>query len=133
MDILKSAIDIAAQGYPVFPAKLCRDACLKCGTCKAPASSHGFHDATLDPEQIRALWKQHPGQLIGVPTGTISNVDVLDLDSAKHPEAVVWWMTNRRRIPHTRAHQTGSGGLHIFFKHNELARTLILNNWRQQE
>ena len=32
-------------------------------------------------------------------------------------------MSNRRRIPHTRTHQTGSGGLHILFKHNELART----------
>jgi hypothetical protein len=61
--------------------------------------------------------------LIGVPTGKISNVDVLDLDSAKHPEAVNWWMSNRQRIPHTRTHQTGSGGLHIFFRHNELART----------
>jgi hypothetical protein len=123
LNTLESALDIAAQGFPVFPVKLCPDACLKCSICKAPASQHGFRDATLDPEQIRALWKQHPGQLIGVPTGDVSNFDVLDLDSAKHAEAIAWWMSNRQRIPYTRTHQTGSGGLHIYFKHNALART----------
>jgi Bifunctional DNA primase/polymerase, N-terminal len=121
--LLNEAINIALQGFPVFPVRLCSAACLKCDICKAPASPHGFHDATLDAEGISALWKECPGQLIGVPTGKISNVDVLDLDSARHPEAVNWWMSNRQRIPHTRTHQTGSGGLHIFFRHNELART----------
>ncbi len=121
--MLESALDLASEGFPVFPVRLCQTACLKCNICKAPASPHGFHDATLDAERIQTLWKQHPGQLIGVPTGKISDVDVLDLDSAKHPEAVSWWMNNRQRIPHTRTHQTGSGGLHIYFKHNELART----------
>jgi bifunctional DNA primase/polymerase-like protein len=118
--MLNAALNIAAQGFPVFPVRLCRDTCFKCDICKAPASPHGFRDATLDPEQIR---EQHPGQLIGVPTGEMSDVDVLDLDSAKHPEAIVWWMTNRQRIPYTRTHQTGSGGLHIYFQHNALART----------
>ena len=123
LNTLESALDIAFQGFPVFPVKLCPDACLRCNICKNPASPHGFQDAVLDAEQICALWKQHPGQLIGVPTGEVSDVDVLDLDSAKHPEAIVWWMANRQRIPHTRTHQTGSGGLHIYFKHNALART----------
>jgi hypothetical protein len=121
--MLESALVLASKGYPVFPVRLCPTACLKCDICKAPASPHGFHDATLDAERIQTLWKQHPGQLVGVPTCKISNVDVLDLDSAKHPAAVSWWMSNRQRIPHTRTHQTGSGGLHIYFRHNELART----------
>src|SRR5262245_1403158 len=79
--MLESALVLASKGIPVFPVRLCRVACLKCNTCKAPASPHGFHDATLDAEGIHTLWKQHPGQLIGVPTGKISNFDVLDLDS----------------------------------------------------
>ena len=73
--------------------------------------------------KIRELWRKYPGRLVGVPTGKLSGLDVLDLDSAKQPEAVPWWMSNRQRIPQTRIHQTGSGGLHIIFKHNELART----------
>jgi hypothetical protein len=120
---MDAALAVASQGFPVFPVRLCPDACMRCRICKAPATPNGFHDATSDADLVRELWREHPGQLIGVPTGRVSNVDVLDLDSAKHPEAVVWWMSNRRRIPQTRTHQTGSGGLHIFFKHNELART----------
>ena len=123
MQALENALAVASQGYPVFPVRLCPAACMKCRICKAPATPNGFHDATANAELIRDLWRQYPGPLIGVPTGTPSNVNVLDLDSARHPEAVVWWLSNRRRIPHTRTHQTGSGGLHILFKHNELSRT----------
>ena len=123
MNTLTNALDVAARGFPVFPVRLCSDACLKCDVCKAPASPHGFQDASLDSEQIQGLWSKYPGQLIGTPTGKTSGFDVLDLDSAKHPEAVSWWMSNRQRIPFTRVHQTGSGGLHLLFQHNELART----------
>ena len=46
--MLESALVLASKGYPVFPVRLCQTACLKCDLCKAPASPHGFHDATLD-------------------------------------------------------------------------------------
>jgi hypothetical protein len=69
------------------------------------------------------MWRQYPGGLIGVPTGETSDVDALDLDSAKHPEAVVLWMSNQNRIPLTRTHQSGNGGLHLLFRHHGLSRT----------
>ena len=122
-DILASALELAAQGYPVFPVRLCPDACLKCDICKTPACSHGFKDASRDPEQIRELWRRYPGGLIGVPTGEISGFDALDIDSVKRPKAIVWWFAHRRYIPQTRTHQTGSGGLHLLFKHHHQART----------
>ena len=123
MDVLTRALNVAEQGFPVFPVRLCNDACFKCHICKAPATPNGHHDASAETGQVRELWSKYPGRLVGVPTGKTSGFDVLDLDSAKQPEAVPWWMSNRQRIPHTRIHQTGSGGLHILFKHNELART----------
>jgi hypothetical protein len=123
MDTLSAALEVAAGGFPVFPVKLCPDACLRCSICKAPATPHGFHDASSDPDQIRQLWSQHPGALIGMPTGEVSDVDVLDLDCAKEPAAVVWWMSHRNRIPLTRTHQSGNGGLHLLFRHHGLSRT----------
>jgi hypothetical protein len=120
MSILTNALEL---GYPVFPVRLCSDVCLKCDVCKTPATPHGFKDASSDPEQVRQLWKLYPGQAIGVPTGETSGFDVLDVDSVKHPEAANWWLSHRRYIPHTRVHQTGSGGLHVLFKHSDLART----------
>jgi hypothetical protein len=123
MDTLTTALDLVAQGFPVFPARLCSNACLKCNVCKSPATPHGFKDASSDPEQVQRLWKETPGDLIGMPTGEVSDIDVLDIDSAKHPEAIVWWMSNRQQIPRTRTHQTGNGGLHLFFRHHALSRT----------
>jgi len=108
---------------PVFPVRLCKDACLRCDVCKKPGCPHGFKDAVIDPEAIRQLWRMCPGELVGVPTGETSGFDVLDVDSIKHPEAASWWLSHRRYIPRTRVHQTGSGGLHVLFRHSDLART----------
>jgi len=112
-----------ALGLPAFPVRLCPDVCLKCNICKTPACPHGFKDASSDPGQVRQLWAQYPGQAIGVPTGEASGFDVLDVDSVKHPEATNWWLSHRQYIPHTRVHQTGSGGLHLLFQHSDLTRT----------
>jgi hypothetical protein len=103
---LTSALDLASHGYSCFP----------CRANKRPATPQGFKDATADPEQLRALWSRHPGDLIGVSTGDVSGVDVLDID-AKHDEAAQWWGTHRDRIPATRVHRTRSGGLHLLFRH----------------
>jgi hypothetical protein len=113
----------AALGLPVFPVRLCKDACLRCDICKKPACLHGFKDATTDPDAIRQLWRIHRGELIGVPTGEISGFDVLDIDTARHPEAREWWIAHRKYIPRTRFHLTGSGGLHGLFQHSAHART----------
>jgi hypothetical protein len=123
MSALNNALELAAQGYPVFSARLCPDVCLKCNICKTPACPHGFKDASSDPDQVRQLWKLYPGQAIGVPTGDASGFDVLDVDCIKHPEAANWWLSHRQYIPYTRVHQTGSGGLHVLFQHSGLART----------
>ena len=112
-----------ALGRPVFPVRLCKDACLKCDICKAPACPHRFHDATKDLDRIRQIFQRFPGQLIGTPTGEISGFDVLDIDTSRHPEAVNWWLSHRKYISKTRAHQTGSSGLHLLFQHSPRART----------
>ena len=47
-------------GYPVFP---CRE------EDKRPACPHGFKDATKVSGAIAELWRQWPGELIGIATG----------------------------------------------------------------
>src|SRR6266487_2410651 len=96
--------------------------CFPCKENKAPAPHRGFYAATKDPAELQRLWKQFPGPLIGVPTGTVSGLDVLDIDSSKHNEAVCWWMSNRLLIPGTRAHRTRSGGMHLLFRHDARAK-----------
>jgi hypothetical protein len=108
---LNNAVRLASAGLPCFP----------CATSKAPASPHGFKDATVDPDDLRVLWSKNPGPLVGVRTGSQSGIDVLDLD-VKHPEAKAWWRDNRCRLPETRAHRTRSGGLHLLFDHVDAVR-----------
>jgi len=104
--MIGSVLDAAlALQLPVFP----------CFPNKHPACPGGFKDAARDPDRIRALFRRHPGRLIGVPTGEVSGIDVLDIDSVKHPEAGDW--VRRFEPIGTRVHQTHSGGRHALFPH----------------
>jgi hypothetical protein len=46
------ALAYARRGWPVFPCRL---------GGKAPATRHGFRDATTDAKQIRRWWERQPG------------------------------------------------------------------------
>jgi Bifunctional DNA primase/polymerase, N-terminal len=62
------------------------------------------------------LWQRHQGELVGIATGTVSNLAVLDID-AKHAEARAWWDGHRTQLPPTRTIRTRSGGLHLWYRH----------------
>ena len=101
---LSAALVLAERGIPAFP-------CL--GT-KAPATPHGFKDASYDPAAVRNIWRHHPGRLVGVPTGGISGIDVLDIDPRHGGDK--WLEAVRDRLPATRTHATRSGGYHLLFR-----------------
>ena len=106
-EVAQIAINLARNaGYATFP----------CLENKRPACPHGFKSASTDPATISRLWWDHPGPLIGIATGSTSNIDVLDLD-VKANAASVWWHANYPRLPVTRAYRTRSGGVHLFFRH----------------
>lgn len=76
VDMRASALWYATKlGWPVFP--------LKPGG-KKPLTTHGFKDASRDPDTVRAWWTRWPDANIGVPTGRTANggcgYDVLDID-----------------------------------------------------
>jgi len=64
------ALTWAERGWLVFPCKP--------GT-KEPATRHGFHDATNDPDQIRSWWAGWPEANLAIATGA-PGPDVLDVD-----------------------------------------------------
>ena len=59
---------------------------------------------------------QLPGPLIGIVTGEVSGIDVLDLD-VKHDAARAWYHVHRDLLPVTRTFRTRSGGAHLHLRH----------------
>jgi hypothetical protein len=106
-ECVREALRLAYYSRPSFP----------CRADKRPACPHGFKDAASDPEKLRELWRQYPGELVGVPTGEASGLFVIDVDSGRHAEAQDWLEQTSPRLPATRWHATKSGGSHILFKH----------------
>lgn len=68
---LDAALEYASWGWHVLPL-IPND--------KRPASAHGVHDATIDPDQIKAWWAQNPNYNIGIAAGDKSGIVVFDID-----------------------------------------------------
>jgi hypothetical protein len=105
--VIEEALRLCQYNTPSFP----------CRADKSPACPHGFKDATADPDKLKDLWQAFPGPLVGVPTGEVSGIFVVDIDSARHDEANDWLECWSPYLPETRQHYTKSGGWHLLFKH----------------
>lgn len=66
-----SARHLAQVGVPVFP-------CQPSG--KRPLTTRGFHNATTDIGRVEAWWSRTPEANLGVPTGAVSGMVVVDVD-----------------------------------------------------
>jgi hypothetical protein len=107
-NMLDWALAYARAGTPVFP-------CAVAGM--TPITASGFHDATTDPDQIRAWWARTPDVNIAAPTGA-TTFDVLDVDV--RPDGTGWDALVTVRDAGLldgwfRAVQTPSGGLHLHY------------------
>lgn len=115
---LTSALELAAQGFRVFP--------LAHGSNKPPKGFFGFQEqASTDPDKIRQLWSQYPGCNVGVATGQgvlVIDVDVKNgkkgADSLEALEAMGLPLDGYRV-------NTPSGGVHIFLKTDHPHRQII--------
>ena len=108
------------RGIPVFP--LAEDT-------KMPLSkSHRFLDASTDPKQIRKWAKRFPSANLGIPTGKVSNLVVLDLDRKGGKDGISSFRALCKKLdiktPNTYKIQTPSGGRHLYFK-SEFAGSII--------
>lgn len=105
-DTIELALGYAARGWPVFPCK---------PSDKRPYTEHGFKDASIEPDAVRAMFAAHPDALIGCPTGKASGFVVADADF--DPEKGVDGIAVIGEIPDTVRAATPRGGLHYFFQY----------------
>jgi len=124
---LDAALAYARRGWPVLPLHFAvRGACScgehDCGSpCKHPLWQlvpHGFKDATTDLETIRRWWSQFPQANVGIRTGAVSRIVVLDVDPDKGgEESLARLLAQNGPLPVTREAATGGGGRHIYLCH----------------
>ncbi len=106
--IIDAALSLASKGKPVFP----------CGINKRPLTSHGFKDATTDPDAIREMFSRPGVAGIGVPTGPVSGLLVIDRDVKNGVDGIAACReleTDLGQLPETLQQRTGSGGDQLFF------------------
>lgn len=136
--ILRAAMDYAHRGWKVIPVHWVDDdgACsCKLGVKCPSAGKHPVHQnwpnvASSDTSVILDWWRQtvpvemmpardwHPAANLGVVTGAVSGIFVMDNDEYAGGGATLAKYAKRHGdMPVTRVHQTGSGGQHLIFEH----------------
>ncbi len=105
--IVNSACALAALGFAVFACK---------PRSKTPATRHGHKDATRDPDEIKRTFR--PRHNIGVATGAMSGVWVLDVDGPEGLKALAELEKRHGKLPRTVCQETGGGGRQFFFTLN---------------
>lgn len=87
---------------------------------KKPITQHGFKDSSKDKDQIMQWWSEHPNANIGLPTGKINNLVVLDVDPRNNGHmSLEELIYDYGDLPHTVESLTGGGGQHFFFEYDE--------------
>jgi hypothetical protein len=105
---LSAAIEYAKRGWAVFPCRL----------DKTPLTTHGFYDASTDLVRIAQWWEVWPDASIGIATGAVSDLVVLDIDP-RHGgnESYEELIRVHGELPETPEALTGGGGRHLYLAH----------------
>ena len=123
--MLEQALSYAARGWAVFPVHTIKNGRCTClsedcrNAGKHPIPTNGLNAATHDPEKIRAWWGKTPTANIGIATGEISGLVVLDVDPRHKGDESMKEMVKEWGDAwlNTYTVQTGSGGYHHYYQH----------------
>jgi Bifunctional DNA primase/polymerase, N-terminal len=122
-DLPERAVEYVSRGIPVLPlrGKLPRiPAAHSPGDplyqqCKGQCGreGHGVHDATTDPDQVRAWWRRWSHANIGLRTGVA--FDVIDVDGPQGQRSLERLLAEHGGAPIGGPRvRTGSGGWHLY-------------------
>ena len=107
MTRLETVLQYARQGWSVIPVE---------AKGKKPLidSWKPNQDERASEEQIIAWWTRWPDANIGIVTGSISGIIVLDVDGEEGQKTI---KTSGLHLPPTVTAKTGGGGYHYLYKH----------------
>jgi hypothetical protein len=105
---LDAALDYLARGWSVVP--------LRAGGKVPPIAWQAFQERRAEPAEVRDWYRRWPGAGVGVVTGAISRLAVIDIDP-RHggAESLFAWQERHGPLPPTVEALTGGGGTHLYF------------------
>ena len=113
--LLDAAIEYATKyKWAVFPCS---------PTSKKPLTPHGCKDAKKSVGAIKAWWERWPDASIGIATGSVSGLIVIDEDLDEDKglngyEEVSEWERINGALPATVQCITGRGGYHLYYQYD---------------
>ncbi|MBM4054418.1 MAG: hypothetical protein FJ264_07075 [Planctomycetes bacterium] len=112
MRIIDSALEYRKAGFSVIPMSA-KDKRPMIGWAE-------FQKRLPDESEIRSWWGKNPTAMVGIVTGTLSGLTVIDTDSKEAVEAIEQNIGDSIEIP---VAGTPGGGQHYYFAHNPLFQT----------
>ena len=103
MSCLTAALDYCQRGLSVIPVN---------GQKKALVTWTPYQTRKASTEEITTWWKEWPGARIGIVTGVVSGLLVVDVDSKEGEEKINELLPDTLLTP---ACQTPRGGKHLYF------------------
>lgn len=132
-EVFKAAKDYVNRGWYVFPLHsvdnngLCTCGNMVCTDAgKHPRVPRGLKEASRDLSKIEEWFgPKSPHSNIGVVTGEISGITVIDIDIGEGKFGAESWAEaiKDHGEPQTLTAQTGSGGMHVVFQYNSALKT----------
>lgn len=102
--LLDAALDYQRRGWSVIPLR---------GKKPIIKSWREFQETAATPEEIRAWWAAHPDASVGIVTGSVSRLVVLDFDGPRAAQL----LRTRVDLPRTATVRTGRG-FHVYYEHS---------------
>jgi len=122
-------------GWAVVPVHMMRGGSCSCGrdTCAAPGKHphvrwQRFQTLRPTVDQVAAWWRRWPDANVGVLTGPVSLLVVLDIDPRNGGNASLRAIEERwgAHAPTVESH-TGGGGRHVWFRTGEPFPTRVID------
>ncbi len=104
MTLLEAALEYVQAGFKVFPVKL----------DKTPLTAHGLKDATMIQLGVKEYWSKWPEAGIGLVTDDFVVIDFDAKNGGKESKVAI--EVKYGKLPKTRVHRTGGGGLHYIYR-----------------
>jgi len=124
--MLEHALHYAKMGLSVIPVHSVKDGECSCGSprCNAPGKHprlkwKGRTKTALTERQLRDWWEKYPDSNVGIVTGEISGIAVVDIDGEEGLRSLEEAGLPIDELPTAPTAKTGGGGIHIIYRYPE--------------